>query len=375
MTLIASFAIQSFPVVFGDLLLTGPTGAATRIVTTPAQGEVQDFFGSSGWGVSGLTQKVNLVNDRCIVAWSGSWLGARVAISELRALARKEPLTVDKVLQYLKSEPDLTQHPASFVGLIHDQEGLHKFHAYADERNFSHLGNVFLSGSGSPAISEFDELMASSESRSSGAVNPAATAVSSGLILGGILLQSELRGGDAAATIRNMFGGGYEIAFFSDGRVQKLSEITYVIWDAERAATETKISHPLLVVKQQYAGDYLMIRSVRIASSADDPVPRVLDEQRHAIAPMFEGARRPTIAELKSISLQSKLLCHCIAARRGETIIGIYTLVQQFGPDSEPSLKIEDHEGQISFSVREDAAARIAAAVGKFRTQASAGDA
>ena len=44
MTVIAAFSVSNFPVLFGDLLLTGPS-VSERRVAVPAQGEVQDFFG------------------------------------------------------------------------------------------------------------------------------------------------------------------------------------------------------------------------------------------------------------------------------------------------------------------------------------------
>jgi hypothetical protein len=93
-------------------------------------------------------------------------------------------------------------------------------------------------------------------------------------MLGGLLLQAEFRGGDAAATLRNMFGGGYEIAFYSNGRMQKLREVTYVVWEALLTAHNVHVSLPQLLVKQTYVDDYLLVRSARVrVLSRRSPTP------------------------------------------------------------------------------------------------------
>src|SRR5687768_569719 len=103
MTLIATFSVNKYPVVFGDLLLTGPASAGKR-VALPTQGPDHDFFGDSGWAISGLTQKVNIVSPNCAIAWAGSWLEARCAISGLRDLAQSQTLTTDVVRSFLRAQ-------------------------------------------------------------------------------------------------------------------------------------------------------------------------------------------------------------------------------------------------------------------------------
>lgn len=367
MTVIAAFAIGGIPTVFGDLLLTGPVATSGQVIAVPALGEVQDFFGNSGWGVSGLTQKVNLLAENCAIAWAGSWIGARVAIAGLKSLAATEPLTLARIEAHLRSEKELERNEASFVGIVHEGDGLRMFHFNAEEHMLDYLGQVFMSGSGSGAIREFDALSTNSDIRSTGAPTETAAAVSKCLMLGGMLLQSELHGADAAATLRNLFGAGYEIAFFSGGRLQKVPEITYLVWDADLADHEVRRSHPLLVVKQQYVGDYLLVRSARITSSPQDPTPRVIEEQRHAISPMYETTNRPNADELMGVSLESRLICHCIATRRGATMAGIYTAVQYFGPESEMLIRIRDEPGHIVLSFRQDLLEKITGAVERFR--------
>lgn len=350
---------------FGDLLLTGPTSG--RAVAVPAQGDVQGFFGDSGWSISGLRQKVCLLSDSCVVAWAGSWLGARVAIAELRRRALCGDLTVEDATGYLASEPELKRNPAAFVGLTYSAGYLHQFHFGAEAFQTPSLGLAYVSGSGANAIHEFANLLQSMESAATGSPTVGNQAIASALSLGGLLLQSEFRGRDAAATLRSMFGGGYEIAYFSDDRMQKLPEITYVVWEAQIDESNVHVSHPQLLIKQMYSGDHLLIKSARIESSVVDPTPRIVDEQGHAIGPMFEAPSFADLPSLRSMSLQSRLLCHCILVHRDAAVVGLYTRVQQYSADSEITVTFEDRGGELRFGIRNDTALEIAKSLERFR--------
>jgi hypothetical protein len=366
MTLIAAFSVSGFPVVFGDLLVTGPTGSEQRTVATPAAGEVQDFFGDSGWGVGGLRQKVNVISENCIVAWSGSWLGARIAIAGLRSLAAESALTSQRVLDYLRNEPELTNHPASFVGLLSEGPQLCQFQFGAETSETESLGLVYMSGSGSKAIPEFCQLMDNNETSVTGTPGNAEKAISYALNLGSLLLQSELRGGDAAATIRNMFGGGYEIAFFSEGRPQKLSDVTYIFWEAELNQDVVTLSLPRLLVKQRYANDHLIIRSARLGVSASDGSPTLTEEQRHIIGPMFETTGLDNPASHAAFSFTSNIYCHCVATRLNGMEMGVYTKVQRYSPQTEIPFLFTENESGFTFSVRNDALLDLTNAIKKL---------
>jgi hypothetical protein len=171
MTVIAAYVIGNFPVLFGDLLLTSERATGARKVAVPTQGEVQDFFGSSGWGISGLTQKVNVLSDNCAIAWAGSWLGARVAIAGLRDLALSRTLTCEAILEFFDALPDLKLNPASFVGLVHDDGALQQFCFNAEQFQSESLGTVYLSGTGSTAIYELSDILAGADSQMTGSPN------------------------------------------------------------------------------------------------------------------------------------------------------------------------------------------------------------
>lgn len=357
MTVIAAFELHDTPLLFGDLLLTGPTSG--RKAAVPAQGEVQDFFGESGWSISGLGQKVCLLSDSFAIAWAGSWLGARVAIAELRRRAQSGPVSATDAREYLASEPDLKRHPAAFVGFTHFNGRVQKFHFNADEFHSPTLGLTYVSGSGTSAIRDFARFLRSSEFAESGGAHSGKRAIASALTLGGMLLNGELRGREAATTLRSMFGGGYEIAYFSEGRMRKLPEITYFVWTARVDKGQVRLSYPELIVKQTYSDDHLLIKSARMVSSVANPTPRIVDEQGHVIGPMYEAPEFSNLESLRSMSLKSRLLCHCVEVHRKRKVVGLQTGVHFYSTDSEVPVQFEEAGGELRVGIRGDALGTI----------------
>src|SRR6266403_4497903 len=94
MTLIAAAGIATYPAVFGDLLISGPErpGSAPDISLAGAVTSV--FPPGSDWSILGLSQKVVLLGDHCVIAWAGDVVFARTVIAGLRALASQASLSL-----------------------------------------------------------------------------------------------------------------------------------------------------------------------------------------------------------------------------------------------------------------------------------------
>ena len=366
MTLIATFAVEGFPVVFGDLLLTGMTINDTA-VAVPALGEVQNFFGEdSGWSVRGLRQKLNLINDRCVIGWTGNLASSRFAINELRKMASQGELTIEAIMDYLLNNPKVKEDNDSFVGLFFDGEFLHPFQVRAEQFTSSSLGQVYRMGSGSTVFDDLEKNTVGMKTRKTGNANAAALGISMGLMLGGMLLDKEFRGGESAETIRHLFGGGYEVAFFVNGNMQKLEEVTYLLWEASLTMSgDVRLTAPQLLVKQQYLGDNLIIRSVK--TEATEHGMKAIDEQWHVVSPVFETAK-PTEQEIKAITLYSPLVCHCILVSREGQAPGIYTRVQLCSTKEDAVFDIEEQGDKVLFGFRHEAMQQIADALKQFRS-------
>lgn len=118
MTLIAAAGLDTYPVVFGDLLISGP-GRSDAVPDIPLAGAVTSIFpAGSDWSILGLDQKVVLLGDNCVIAWAGNVVFARTVITELRALASQAPLSMPIIQTYLAHLDPTMKDQVSFVGWV-----------------------------------------------------------------------------------------------------------------------------------------------------------------------------------------------------------------------------------------------------------------
>ena len=260
MTLIAALSHDNVWALFGDLLLTGKS-SKDHAVWLPSQKEHQVFFENSGWSVLGFAQKICMVGPNCAIAWSGEYVAARLVIRELQDRAAAGALTLEGIQAYLDGEPELKKHKCAFIGLVEAEGRFGLFGFDVQSFNSPSLGQMVLDGSGSATVYEFSRLMSRATVTAGETTNPLQILVSKALIFASLLLRSEFQGGDSAATILQLFGGGYELAFHSDGHLHKLDAVTFVFWDARVLQDRGELSHPQFLVTQKYAAEHLLIRS------------------------------------------------------------------------------------------------------------------
>lgn len=92
MTLVIALMISNLPVILGDVLLSGHE--LDKSISIPTIDDIYEIFPEgSGWSITNLKQKVNIINDNLIIGWAGSCVAARVIISELKTRSTIQPFT------------------------------------------------------------------------------------------------------------------------------------------------------------------------------------------------------------------------------------------------------------------------------------------
>jgi len=77
MTMTAAFCVESYPVLVGDILLSG-LEVLGKEVHIPTIGNIDSVFPEgSGFSIVGLCQKLCIVNDRIAIGWAGKRFSAR----------------------------------------------------------------------------------------------------------------------------------------------------------------------------------------------------------------------------------------------------------------------------------------------------------
>jgi uncharacterized Fe-S cluster-containing radical SAM superfamily enzyme len=101
MTLIAQFAVDQIPIMVGDLLITAD-GAGDQPGHLPLYPNInQRLDRHADFSVVRMAQKLNFLSDQLIVAWSGNYDRARLALSALELLSNDPRLTLQMIEKLL----------------------------------------------------------------------------------------------------------------------------------------------------------------------------------------------------------------------------------------------------------------------------------
>ncbi len=269
MTLVASFVVDSIPMLIGDVLLSR-RGADEVHVELPSVGDSRGIV-EPGWGLSlQLGQKLCTVNPFITIGWSGSYLAARVCLDELRRVVGDAPLAPDRaqaILDELYRSPEFAD--LAVVGLAVGPAGqsyfMHLRGSLLQSRNF---GTCHFAGSGSDdfaaTIQDADDFAAAAHVE-----GPAHfRAFSAASMLVGTFLTREansrsLEKDEQPNPLLALYGGGWEIALCLDGHVGKIDETTTVCWDAVEERGGFRVGLPSLILQRGYRGETLLKRWAR----------------------------------------------------------------------------------------------------------------
>jgi hypothetical protein len=168
------------------------------------------------------------------------------------------------------------------------------------------------------------------------------------LSVAGALLAAEFDCGDVAPTVLQCFGGGYELAYFNNVEFKKLPQLTFVFWDATLDNNGVGLAMPKFILKQQYLGDVLLLRSARIVVKRNQP-SALVDEQRKVILPPYPASTRVAREELLRVTFQSNVLCHCVSVNdRGK--FTYFSRIDIHGSTA-PSLLFSDTAAGVELTV------------------------
>jgi hypothetical protein len=278
-TLVCSVG-KPYPLLLGDLAITSRRRHQGCGGPFPTVGKALGPYGKIGGRyLAGLAQKVCVLGPRLAIGWAGRPNAARVFLEAARerhgstGVERPEPDLLLAELGYRAGKLD--GQDLSVVGMsLVDDHNAFMFSAgthvgvVQDDPEF---GLLTATGSGaghllrilpSGASNQNSKSLAQFNDHAGQILDPLALTLSRVLMYVAKAYVEEMI---SANTLKDFFDGGFEIALPMNGRIQKLSEVTYVFWFIERFDDSyIKFSAPLSIIKLSYVGQALIIRKVRI---------------------------------------------------------------------------------------------------------------
>jgi len=309
MTLIASFHLDGIPALLGDLILSGPEMPDKKI-SIPSIGDINQVFPKgSGWSITGLTQKVIIISDKCAIAWSGSYLAAWEVIEEIKKLHNNNLLTLTNINNYLNNlKPTILNLEFSITGWVLENEGFHRFSLNVESSESPYFSGLLVGGTGGEAVKpSLSGLSLGSIQRSRDISSVEELAGRALAYIGGLIAHEA----SSHESLLRYYGGGYEVVAYFNNAFRKLDEFTFVFWRATMADGNAQISLPNRIIKQCYHDDLLIIMVIDLLDMGYDPLITTRRDVFYVTPPGVATSHYSAQFSLEQ-NLNSKFICHCV---------------------------------------------------------------
>jgi hypothetical protein len=316
MTLIAAAGVDTYPAIFGDVLVSGPERPGGK-PETPIDGEAANPSAAKPvWSILGPGQRIVVLSDNCVIAWSGDVDSARAVVGELRAMASQAPLSITIIDAYLSQLDPAVNDEINLVGWMRDNGVFHQFRYRADTAEGAMFGRISAGGSGA---TDFVKLASRISGGGVDVRGEAPTgldrALSAMLSATSLLLQAELSNQGA---LLPPFSGGYEIATFIQDKFAKVGDIAFIYWSADVTEAEVKLTGPELIAKHDYAGELLLLQTLRVRRSEVQGDPDVVEGSKQVIPPFGGIADATQAADIVWPRMDASFTCHVVVVRSSQ---------------------------------------------------------
>ncbi len=369
MTIICGFSSNDFPVLIGDILLTSDQ-LYEGIDHTPTLGPVQpDATHPFGFTISGFNQKVNILDDKCIVAWSGNWTQARAMIRDITKVLSDHGPNLDEIIKTINTVAAPDKDKLSMIMFLQENENLHYYYHSAEKVTSKFVDNAYVAGSGSIYVKKFFgqlEQMDKPPHVDAGAPHYT-TALGFGLTLSSQCVGREIL---SAGNLIERWGGAIELGYILGGVAQKLNNIMHFHLSYEDSVDRTtKINLVPIITKTEYQGDLLVIRRVQFmparVNKNSDSGSLVIESDKISVVPPIlkhvDPSFTPDIPDL-----EYDVLCTWMHYNLNGVSKWSQSFVD-FCHDKRRPLRIEQHGEEYSLAIEERLGDRVRQAVTEYK--------
>lgn len=282
MTLIAAFTVNNIPVILGDIMISNPVHGGDVETSMPSVSDVNKLIcNHTKLRVVGLIQKVNLVSEQVCIAWSGSYVHARLFLKYMRSHCKGKRLSLAEYDRVIDGYPGEDLGDISIISYFHGGHGFGRRYLNAPLFDLDGFSDLQAAGSGTPAfIQSLGDLAGSSLG---GQTSALADAIRPAIAFTTHAFGSQIVTGNGAI---EGWGGAFEIAYPTSDRWIKLSNVLHLTWivhDSEQVRI-APVCVPYFV-KITYRGERMVVfvADFREGSMGDtlytvDPVYGIDDE-------------------------------------------------------------------------------------------------
>jgi hypothetical protein len=349
MTLIALLTPGSHPFLMGDLLISQPARYQLHeSLVLPVAGVLASIPKSRDptYVASGLRQKIAVVSRNIAVAYAGSAIAARAAITDIKqAFSRRHTASAEDVMRFLEAQTYPEIKELSLAGIVREpnKDRSSCFGWNTQSLVSEQFGTVLYAGSGAHDLEMWLEDVSKTRTRNLLAGRETTSyeeALVRVLSFAYMIIATQVFG--EANNISSLYGGLMEIVSIIDRRVQRISNITCMFWVYD--ADEMVLNWTGLVLKSKCVNNILYIRRFDARQN---------DHSLHVVTPIYGQRITEENIRRNMPPLSSTYMCHVMLGLRGGVMVDSRARVDHRNdPSSQPIIFKETREG-ISMEVTE----------------------
>ncbi|UPY94996.1 hypothetical protein [Pectobacterium sp. 21LCBS03] len=259
MTIIAGMSFNDYPVIISDLLITGDNHDQFPNSLIPTLSDCEPHLIDSKFSICGMMKKIEIINENFVISWAGDVFEAINIIKALKDKFEKLIPADENILLEIGSSKNV-----SFIWCVIRDEWpmLNSYNSEVKEKSIKSFDKLIYSGTGSEAIEEAIDIF-ENKLPVENVEDIVVDSVCSCLFMFSHLMNHELIYKKHANTLKDRFGGGYDVVCFYDGKFRRINDITYLYLDASITKKGMiKIEGSGTLIKQLTDDDVMYIRKI-----------------------------------------------------------------------------------------------------------------
>lgn len=342
MTAILGFSYLRLPVLIGDVMVSQKSKFAPKSTYVPSTGNIaipSDV--RYQYRICDLVQKVSIVGKNLAIAYTGDFDSARNLLTVIQDANNISPFDYKTLTTYLDNEsPSLTAGKFSIIVLIKDGESWRLFARNIQQCEEGNFSPYFEGGTGGKDLAAQLNNLPSSPCLSNDAT-PLQNIMALGASLSGTLITHEIH---HPTSLKNVYGGAYEVLSINENGCTKLDNILYVKWFADYEngkLTKLKLTH---LFRYLYWNDFLIIRTVNFSGDLTTN-----DDSYTIIPTVFKNLETGDVDNAPTPELNAQIVSHQITFRAKNGDVYTFSRIDFSKPDVFNAIEttLSDNKHQI----------------------------
>lgn len=334
MTLIAGYKFKGGAFLQSDILLTSESRCSHPEIKVPTYSGTNNIPFTDN-RIAGLVQKIFIIKEKFAVSCAGDLSVIKGAIHCIKAfMLHRMKISSEEIIHHLYREIGDEINQISLIFININNHLMEMGFINSEKISINENIDLYVAGSGNSRAKEsFSKFPPDFFDVPHDDV--VAHGVCTSLSQFAEYILKEFDNKQYSENFQDYFGGGFEVAAFFDGKIQKISNILYSYSEAYLdEESYIQIEPPSFILKSQYVDNYLLIRSAEVYL---DKKHHKINNDRICIIPPLdanEGTRSNDNIDMVNFA-EAEFVCYFVRFKFGDNNYIIFPFIKKYSSSVE----------------------------------------